>query len=508
MKKLLAVTILAVAGLSVLAFLQLRGSPKDTVLQEDSIENNMNSIVPFSYEVAAEEILPTNSLKAPVGDMTIRSAEKLSLSDVDGIGPLVNGKLVYFRETGTPVYFTNSIESGKNYYFETEVRLFSCTDGEDRKLSTITPMPDMMMYAAGLDRTNAYVLYVPAVAVDASLASDKAAYNFAADSGISAEEAEIATEAAAAQPAVPSAKGNILLRINVNTGEVTEYRLPVGNSDIVEIAPLGDKNILIHSYIYPMNGEETGFDDLLTIENIDILDLSAGTVRNLYSNDNFGNPLEENEVEINYVSASEDKVYFSTKTLQDGMIIYGFRVYDADMNFIDGKDVASLTQAEAISAIAEMGVSNANIYYKVNRDTDDGSQQYYKYSPSTAGYSQVAFQNDSGNYEYNQMTLYSANPRNSAEVDYTFCQGTDEIGKSYIYLSNTIQNSFYQLDIDVDGFISPKLANSFYPLTSDYSGDFLLLSGGADYYNDYGYKKPFTFYYVPAEEINRALYGK
>lgn len=76
-----------------------------------------------------------------------------------------------------------------------------------------------------------------------------------------------------------------------------------------------------------------------------------------------------------------------------------------------------------------------------------------------------------------------------------------------MYLSNSAQNTYYQLEIDVPGFRYPRFINSYYPIVTDFNGDFLLLSAGSDYYDSSGFKKPFEYFYVPATEMRRALFG-
>lgn len=491
MKKLIAVTIIAVIGLSVLAFVQQRAKSSDhadKAMEETILQDG--DYMPFQYEVEAAEMLPSFTMKVPTGDMTIRNARRVNLSNATGLGPLVGGKLVYFRQVGNPIRFTDKNNEQQSYY-NTEIRIADCTYGSDYVIYTISPVGEILC-AAGLDGTNAYVMFSSANTSESGAASDDIRIN-----------AELADDEKRLE--VSPDYRSIILQINVENGMTKEFTPALGNAEISEIIPLGSENLLIHSYRYENYSEEVGASE--AYERMDVLNLSDGSLRNFYTGGELSSTAG-NSVEISFVSASEDKVYFSTKTSHDGMVDYGFRVYTSDMNFVYGEDVTALKKNEAASASAEMGVSNGNIFYKLNRDVDDGTQSYYKYSPTTMGYTQVPFENDSGNYEYNQMALYSANPRNSTEFDYSILQGIDENGISHVYLSNSVQNTFYQLEIDIPGFKYPKFKNHYYPVVTDYSGDFLLLSAGSDYYDNSGFKKPFEYFYIPAEEMRRAMYNE
>lgn len=434
-----------------------------------------------AYKVENPQALPVHKSTVPTGDMTIRAGTLLNTGYSSEIGALVNGKLLTYQRVGNILY---------NFYYDDEfsegTRLKStglkfsvldCKENSSIPLTTITPLTDPYIIPA-LDGAHAFVVYTP-------LPEDVAP----------PKNIDELTELQLTLPLH-------VLRINVNTLDMTDFELGLPFEQLSEAYPVGSGYLLLHTSSVPIDGKSTS-------EILRILNLSTGELREFLRmdytlRDDGAHVLPQ--VIITPVSASEDKIYFKTVTQSGAEKKYGFRIYDSDMNFMDGVDVMSFSGEAAVDYYSEMCVSNQSVFYKIS--SADGEEEYYhKFVPTTAGYKEAPFTNDSGVYDFKGMAMYTVNPRNSTDFDFALLQISDSRGGSYLSLSNPVQNTYYPLGIEIPGFVRPMFVAGTHEVTTDYDGGIIIRSYGSDYYNNDGIITPFNYYYISKEEMCRALYG-
>ena len=82
-------------------------------------------------------------------------------------------------------------------------------------------------------------------------------------------------------------------------------------------------------------------------------------------------------------------------------------------------------------------------------------------------------------------------------------QITDDTGTStQLSLFNMCTGEQLYLDIDVEGLEVPRLMHGNCVINNDGSGNMIIVGNGADTKGD------LVFWFVPKEEIKRALYGE
>lgn len=401
------------------------------------------------------------------GDMTVRKAVRLDTSQMSGLGPLMNGRMLAYTFEGEPLIDPGvSAQAEIRAAYKTRLEILDCLTGEVVPAGEITPMSGFRI-AASLTGRYFYLSYAPM----ANLAP------------VTAQELTSALGKA----------GRIILQIDAATGDSKAYSVSV-MENLADLVPLGDDSLLLH--YFTRIGTE-GDPDYYQSEFIDILDLTTGKLKNFYSNENAVNSLKpEGFVNFSFVSASEDRVYFRTSLTRNGVTSFGFRVYDSAMNFLDGQEVASAPAEEAARYTQDMSVSQGTIYYRITRaDKDNSVSEFYQYVPVKGGYQSQEY----GGVLTGNSSFSTANPRNDGGLDYEMSQGRSGSGREVIFLTHPRSGEQYEIALEIPGY-SPPDPGEDRPILQDWRGDAYLVSGnssnggGADYY------------YIPKEEMERALY--
>lgn len=483
---LLSALALIAASLSACSSAELYDNMSDIVMNaadaaETAVYEEEAGELIVSYKIENPTALPVHKSTVPTGDMTIRAGTLLNTGYSSEIGALVNGKLLTYQRVGNILYnfyYDDKFSEGTRLKSTSlKLSVLDCISNTSSPLITIRPLEEPMFVAA-LDGEHIYVIYTPLP-----------------EETPPPENKEELTELLLTLP-------KHVLRINVNTLDVTDYELSLLYERLMEAYPVGSNYLLLYTSSVPVDGKSNS-------ELLRILNLSTGECREFSRMDYV---LREDgtrvspQVIITPVSASEDKIYFKTATQSGAERKYGFRIYDSSMSFIDGVDVMSFSGESAADYYAEMCVSNQSVFYKIS-STDGEEEYYHKFVPTTAGYKEALFTNDSGVYDFKGMTMYTVNPRNSTDFDFAMLQVSDKGGGSYLSLSNPVQNTYYPLKIEISGFARPLFSAGIHDITTDFDGGIIIRSYGSDYYNSDGIITPFNYYYISKEEMCRALYG-
>lgn len=420
----------------------------------------------IQYDMVA---IPTE--ERPInGSLTITAATKLDTDEYDEVVGLIGSTAIATKKIGSPI-ISVQLDSAKENFYETEISAIDCKTNEKTVITSIVPINEPII-SLGLDKTHFYVVYAPFVEYetietqdDYSRALNKATWR--------------------------------ILQISIINNSIKTYPIEISGS-ISKCVPLGSDALLLNYYIDNGTIESLNY---FQSEHIDIFDFNTEKLSKFQYVENISNIQPVGATKMSFASASEDKVYFKTQTNKGSSVSSGFRIYDSQMNFLDGLDVVTteITSASPFPAATQMLVQNQNIYYKTESIDEKDSYYYYKFSPSTAGIMPADFDLEIADSDI----FYTANPRNAPLYNMNFTQISNS-SKSSIYCSTGIGDKSYNLNIAIDGFIPPKFLNESHPIKYDYSGDFLLLSKGDD---DVTFPGNFDYYYVSESELERALFG-
>ena len=311
-------------------------------------ETQLSETTTSTVETTAET-LATKTYVPPIDFKgTIRTGTKLDTAEFDKVGPLIDGKVITFKNIGEPYFKTSYYddEAGNiiNWSFsEQEIGYINCKTSEKVTLCKIKPIADAKAYVY-LDSTYAYVIYMklPEGKTQSTLSQ--------------AEYKNLVT------------KSNFtVLRINVKTNETKEYtmkttRQPNFSLDNIiefEVKILGEDNLMI-TYTEEVNENADSFNRIS-----DCLNLSSGETSN-FGVSKFGKGINVHDDESFFcIDTNEDKLFSYYRKFIDNEWIYRFNVYDTNLKLIDEIEVARDSESRSDGYM----VDDNNIYYSFNDGT-------------------------------------------------------------------------------------------------------------------------------------------
>ena len=407
---------------------------------------------------------------------TIRKGTKLDTAEFDKVGPLIDGKVITFKNIGEPYFKTSNYknEAGKiiNWSFsEQEIGYINCKTGEKVTVCKIKPITDANAYVY-LDGTYAYVIYMKLPEGKNQCTLSQAEYKN-----------------------LVTTNNFTVLRINVKTNETKEYTMKTTRKphftwrDMLQfqVYILGEDNLII-SYLEDVD-ENVHSCNLI----YDCLNLSNGETSNFLVS-KVGLDVDVHDELCFCDNINEDKLFLDYRKFIDNEWIYGFKVYDTNLKLIDEVEVARDSEQNGYGYM----VDDNNIYCSVNN-----GMVFKKYAYKNGSYISVPMEELQKNS--NSYTVY---PRSNSDFPYLIYQDKDynyekNTDSSYIKLeTNKEKDKGYGLNIGIEGFKDcnlPHVPNSNH-FDTDYKGDYVIISG------DEG-KSGYGYYYITKEEIMKALNG-
>ena len=408
---------------------------------------------------------------------TIRKGTKLDTAEFDKVGPLIDGKVITFKNIGEPYFKTSNYknESGTiiNWSFsEQEIGYINCKTGEKVTVCKIKPITDANAYVY-LDSTYVYVIYMKLPEGKNQCTLSQTEYkNLVTTSNFT------------------------VLRINVKTNETKEYTMKTTRKPNFswrsmlqfQVYILGEDNLII-SYNEDVDENVRSYNVIL-----DRLNLSSGETSNFLVF-KLGIDVDEHDEFCICDDINEDKLFLHYRKFIDNEFTYGFKVYDTNLKLIDEVEVARDSKQ---NSGYEYMVDDNNIYCSVNNGTT-----VKKYAYKNGSYISVPMEELQKN-SYS-LTVY---PRSNSDFPYLIYQDKDynyekSTDSSYIKLvTNKEKYKSYGLNIGIEGFKDcnlPHNPNSNY-FDTDYKGDYVIISG------DEG-KSGYGYYYITKEEIMKAFNG-
>lgn len=471
---------------------------RSAVLQESQIPDSVPwaSVQPAEYGV-------------------IRDAIRLDVRGYSAAGPLVAGKIL-LTQFGEPVALSDEetafFSGGQLQNLQRPryqiVSIMNCITGTTQSVCAILPFGSVQ-FASSLDGVHAYLWYT------------KYPYDVwpPPDAPPPEEDPEIQEQY---YQRLWSGLSHTVIQVNMRTGHIKEYTV-TGTAYDLKVTPLGDESLLLRYTVFGDADSFTASDTAGTERNlteedyIDVLNLETGAISNFYSSDNLTPVKTDGFLEIQLVSVSENRAYFQTRREKNGGIVFGFQVYDHQMNFIDGQEISTIPSEKGVSPSMQMRIALGNIYCRISNSNSENSQsQYYQYVPVVGGYQAAEYDLPLTEAE----SFITVNPRNAARLNWRISQDVFSGGQTGAYLENGLTvaagtpcivledglGSVYRYPVLLDDFPiwAPSSTNESgkFRFMTDYAGDYVLYGNRNQLSSENFF--PDTLYYIPSSEILRA----
>ena len=279
------------------------------------------------------------------------------------------------------------------------------------------------------------------------------------------------------------------------------------------INPIVDNKLLVTQYKeFPVTDKDfegrdfKDEDENSTVDSttIDVMDLNSGEVKNFYYDKMDECKIIPGEKRIDYIWTDfydNMTIFYTEELTADNTYKVGFQVYDENMNLIYEDVVDSIDNYKDGDFIAiNSGACNGDIYVSWNKCKSDGTDYYadciYHKKGNTYEKSQPKTRTraNGGYYQYTTKT--------HPEFNYGISQINDDTYTStQLKLINYCTEEEIILDIEVDGFEAPDIAMDG-DINYNGSGNTLIFGNGSFK------ERNLVFWFVPKDEIKRAIYGE
>lgn len=386
------------------------------------------------------------------GDMAIRNATLIDISQVDEIDTLIGDKLMAFRYQGDALFTSevlNSDAGGYNTisYYNTEFGFIDCKTNKFHKVGEVTPLSGISTFSSE-DRRYLYYVYAEF------------------PEGTSYPQSQ--QEYDALQEATPTT----ILQYDTETKKQKALQLEV---PIALYSAMDDQKVFANSV-----SVTTG--NLPENPRVAILDFEKVEVKILYG----GSEEEEN---LWFQTRAGNRYLFSPN-------IHG--IENPTVRIFDTKDYSETTLPLEFSATEQDGyhtlVNIGDVFYLYTSTDENRYDSLCKYVPTDNGFEKQ----DADISELEPLyTYYSQSVKDLM----------DENAEQFFTISNTVTGTDTYLSIDLNGFTPPPLGhgNMLYPTT----GENFILCSGTDLIWEWlpvsALQTDYQFYFVTGIEINRAL---
>ncbi len=251
-----------------------------------------------------------------------------------------------------------------------------------------------------------------------------------------------------------------------------------------------------------MHGEES----YLTLYKYDT---ESGTSEPICSSFTYLIP-KQGEVTYSYPDVFEDGVLIEKQTIdENGVFKAGFDFYDSDLNYVFGDwciEIQTEGRANERYVRADAIMQNDSIYVE-GATGMEYTTSYFCYSKTADGFVRNPMEKPEEEYPYFSVS----SPRVNTGHPFSCSQITDYVDysdESTLFSQMSYSNPFvgenYLLGIDLEGFIPPHLMQHGYNVTNDYSDNYLLVGNGSSLSGE----NSFSYWFVPADEVHRAVFGE
>ena len=445
-------------------------------------------------ETTAEQTEAKKELK---GDMTIKKAYRLDYKDYNAYPTLVGKKAIVGVKTGEALSKYNIVtEVEDNYelgFYPIDIVAFDGVTGEKKTVYSDV-MLDSYSITPGNDEKTAFLEYY-----------DKT--NMADTSAVKTME--------------DVQKNRRVIKLDLENAAYKELDFSKYEGSQIMLNALGNKNLIITQFkdvpatAKDFEGRNIEFSDMYSnvrSRTIDVMDLNSGEIKNFSYDKMAMYMIIPGEKRMNMPFYYDDTVIYQTEELTaDKTYKMGFELYDENMNLIYEDLVDSIDNYQNGNYInLSTGISNGDIYASSGKSkaTAEGinteedlkvTSSYYIYHKKGNTYEKT----EAAPPADENISFYQFVPKTHPEINYGMVQITDDTGTStQLSLFNMCTGEQLYLDIDVEGLETPDLMHHNCVINNDGSGNMIILGNGSDR------KDNLEFWFVPKEEIKRALYGE
>lgn len=463
---------------------------------KDSSQSSQETTSQTASETTTEQTEAKKELK---GDMTIRKAYKLpdlGCNVVEDTPTLIGNKVIFGIKTGEALAKYNVSDEVNDYergFYPIDIVAIDGVTGEKKTVYSDV-MLDSYNITPGNDEKTAYLEYY-----DKTNIADTSAVKIMED----------------------VQKHRRVIKLDLENATYKELDFSKYDGSIIMLNPLGEKNLIITQFkdvpatAKDFEGRNIEFSDeysKVRSRTIDIMNVNSGEIKNFSYDKMAMYIIVPGEKRMNMPFYYDDTVIYQTEELTaDNTYKAGFQVYDENMNLIYEDVVDSIENYQSGNYINfSTGISNGDIYASSDkcRATVDGINtdedvkvisSYYIYHKKGNTYEKA--QTDPPAEE--MMSFYQVTPKTHPEINYSMVQITDDTRTAtQLSLSNVCTGEYLKLNIDVEGLEVPRLKHGNCVINNDGSGNMIIVGNGSDTKGD------LVFWFVPKEEIKRALYGE
>lgn len=452
-------------------------------------EKKETSKAETTTKTTTETTISTEKREAK-GDMTIKKAFKLDVTS-DGDFPLLIGdKVITSKKTGEALktFVDDEGEGSATYgFYPMEIGITNCETGEYKAIFSET-MLDFYMLTPGYDKKTVFLQYYP-----------KENMEYGSDEDIHGYE-----------------KVQKTVKIDIESGKTEQ--LDFGSDESVGLQVLGDNNLIISQHKQEkttkedFEGRTLGDNSLNDYPETNSLTLyfyddKTKKLEKLYYNKMAYFVMKKGEKQIWSVDSYDKFAVFKVFELSDdGTMNTSIEVYDTDMKLIYKDTVDSLKDYtnNGDQMIIDASCSDGVIYV-CSQKMKAGDEKYkavcytYTYNEKDKTFAKKEISSSS----MDERNFYQYTKRVNPYLNFDILQTSERESKtSNVKLYNCCTGEEYDLKIEVNDFTPPQFMYGNLPLQTDYSGGMILASKKSDKSDDY------YFWYVPKEEIIRAIYGE
>jgi len=469
----------------------------DNISKGDSQQPQETTSQTASETVSETTAEQTEAKKEIKGDMTIRKAYRLDYKDYNAYPTLVGKKAVVGVKTGEALSkYSIVTEMGNDYemgFYPMDIVAIDGVTGEKKTVYSDI-MLDSYSITPGTDEKTAFLEYY-----DKTNMADTAAVKAMED----------------------VQKHRRVIKLDLENGTYKELDFSKYEGSIIMLNPLGKKNLIITQFkdvpatAKDFEGRNIEFSDMhSTVRSraIDVMDVNSGEIKNFSYDKMAMYVIVPGEKRMNMPFYYDDTVIYQTEEItSDNVYKAGFQVYDENMSLIFEDVVDSIDNYQIGNYINfSTGISSGDIYASSSKSkaTAEGINTEEDLKVTSSYY---IYHKKGNTYEKSEadppadenMPFYQVTPKTHPEINYSMVQITDDTGTStQLSLSNVCTGEQLYLDIDVEGLETPDLMHHNCVINNDGSGNMIILGNGSDRENN------LEFWFVPKEEIKRALYGE
>lgn len=455
--------------------------------QQESIPNKTSGANLPAGESAKSKSNTQPVHKKPTGDLTIKNGYKLNLSGLTINPAVIGGKVLSLKKTsdeGRVLYVSDQAwDKRKTIYGEYELGLTDPVSGEYTKLFSDMMFDTSASYSVEPDDKSVILYYYGKT-------------NLPKDNKDEYWYDDIYKDRTCYIIDIDTKKATKLDKLK----DVVFYNL-VGDNAI------GISRTLVNVSQDDYNGRELdGVGELpATAYNTsyDVVNLSTGKVTNLGTNYLSDYAIKKGEQRIFDICFYSDLLIINHETCDNnGDLKYVMEVYDQNLNKVYEDNILNKINGQ----YQDMGyygtgisVCQGEIYMHCG---GADKARFYKYTPSADGYTKQEIFPEPAKNDDDMIFYYSYSGNQYNEIDYSIQQNLDDgDGLSKLVLTNPCISSKVTLLVKLKDYKVPELMqyNTCFETTG--RGDTIVAGEGSDRDNTLHY------WYIPKEEMERALYG-